>query len=110
MSAAMATAMGKAKYRAEALAASKTTRICSVAYATDDSASDEKMGRARTLGRSVCSIRHVGWLRPTSTRFTSEPRAGRGPTGRRSRTADLAIGSTILVLSVEGFGVPGSRY
>src|SRR5207302_10196385 len=50
--------------RADRLAASATSMICSVAYATDDSASEAKIGSARTFGRSVCSMRHDGWLRP----------------------------------------------
>ena len=39
----------------EADATSRTSMICSVAYATDDSGSDDRIGSARSLGSVECS-------------------------------------------------------
>ncbi len=43
-----------------ALATRSTRRISSVAYATEERASDEKTGSARIFGSSVCSRRSLG--------------------------------------------------
>src|SRR5436189_4840140 len=69
----MAPEIGSARCCDPALAASRTTRICSVAYATEDRASDDRIGRASTFGRCVCPSRWVGWARPTRNRFRSVP-------------------------------------
>src|SRR6266540_525467 len=67
---AMTRAIGITRWRDVALAASSTTMICSVAYATDDSGSDEKIGRARILGSRVWGSADVAWRRPRRTRFS----------------------------------------
>ena len=59
-SAAMAREIGMANATVPALATRSTRRISSVAYATEESASDEKTGSARIFGSSVCSRRSLG--------------------------------------------------
>ena len=53
------------------LAMSSTRRISSVAYATEERASDENTGSARTFGRRVCSRPSLGTARPRNSRFTT---------------------------------------
>jgi hypothetical protein len=48
-----------------------TNRISSVAYAVDDSASDENTARAIVLGRRCSSICMVANGRPTTMRFST---------------------------------------
>src|SRR5262245_16983043 len=67
----IAIAIGNARYLAVALAVSRTIRISSVAYATEDSASDENTGSARIFGRRVCSSRALSTARPTRMRFAT---------------------------------------
>src|SRR5438105_4761794 len=69
----MAIAMGITRCVVPAPATRSTSMICSVAYATEESASEEKIGKARIFGRRVCSIRQLGWLRPRSTRLITDP-------------------------------------
>ena len=67
-----------------ALATSRTRRISSVAYATEDNASEEKTGRARIFGSKVCSSRSLATARPTRTRFSTPlPEPGGGTSGGR---------------------------
>jgi hypothetical protein len=79
----MTSEMGKTRCREAALAARSTTMICSVAYATEESGSEEKIGSARIFGSSVCGRCELGWRLPTSTRFNR----GWRPTRSRSSTA-----------------------
>jgi hypothetical protein len=72
MSVAIATAIGSTRCVADMPAARRTARISSVAYATEESASEENTGSARILGRSVCSRSRLGIGRPTSRRFRTE--------------------------------------
>ncbi len=58
-SAPIASEIGMANATVPTLATRSTRRISSVAYATDDKASDEKTGSARTFGSSVCSRRSL---------------------------------------------------
>src|SRR3954468_14357836 len=74
---AMAMAMGMTSVWAATLAPRSTNRICSVAYATDDNASEEKIGSARILGRREWSTRELGLLRPTRSRLTMVPNPAR---------------------------------
>ena len=53
---AMAIEIGNTKCADAALTPTSTTSADSVAYATDDSGSDAKIGSARNFGRSVSSI------------------------------------------------------
>jgi len=73
MSAAIASAIGMTRPYTTTLAPSRTVRISSVAYATEDSASEEKTGSARILGSSVCSRCPLATARPTRTRLTIPP-------------------------------------
>src|SRR5882724_6165275 len=50
-------------------AAASTSRICSVAYAVDDSASEAKIARAVFLVSRSCAKRAVLIRLPTNTRF-----------------------------------------
>ena len=50
-------------------AARRTTSAASVAYATDESASDAKIGSASRFGSSVSSSSPVGFGRPTTSRL-----------------------------------------
>ena len=52
----MAIEIGKTTCADAALTPTRTTSADSVAYATDDSGSDAKIGSARNFGRSVSSI------------------------------------------------------
>src|SRR5436190_24222752 len=52
-----------------------TKRISSVAYAVDDSASDENTARAIVFASRWCSIWVVASGRPTKTRFNTEATA-----------------------------------
>src|SRR5689334_15538570 len=70
MTTATATAIhGEIAYAA-APAIESVRRISSGAYATDDSASEAKTGKAMRLGRSVCCSRSDRNGRPTSSRFS----------------------------------------
>ena len=90
-SAAMAIEIGMASATVPALATRRTRRISSVAYATEDSASDENTGSARILGSSVCSSRSLATARPTRTRFSTplpEPEVGRAVVDTRGFYVD----------------------
>ncbi len=69
MRAAMATEIGMTSRAEDRLTATRTVRVCSVAYATEERASEEKTGRARIFGSSVCSSRRLAIRRPTRTRL-----------------------------------------
>ena len=56
ITAATARLIGMTSPRTLAEADSRMNRLASTQYATEDSASEAKMGSARTFGRSVCSI------------------------------------------------------
>ncbi len=49
----------------------RMTRLASTEYATDDRASDAKIGRARIFGSRVCSMRPLAMDRPTKMRLTT---------------------------------------
>src|SRR3989304_5553279 len=68
-STAIAIAIGITRFLEATLAASKTTSISSVAYATEERASEAKTGSARTFGSSGCPNRRLEGRRPTSRRF-----------------------------------------
>ncbi len=87
----MAIEIGMASATVPALATRRTRRISSVAYATEDSASDENTGSARILGSSVCSSRSLATARPTRTRFSTplpEPEVGRAVVDTRGFYVD----------------------
>jgi hypothetical protein len=70
---AMTIPMGSMKLSAAAPPRANTSIISSVAYATEDSGSEEKTGSARTLGRRVCSIFEEETCRPSRTLFSTVP-------------------------------------
>src|SRR5256885_3759396 len=77
--------------------------ICSVAYATDDSGSDDRIGSARSFGSVECSAFQVGWLRPSRIVFTIAVRVRPGlrmtfATRGDSRAARGWAGATGAVL------------
>src|SRR5712691_11152950 len=80
MTAATARLTGMIKDRTFAEEVSRISRLASTQYATEESASEAKMGSARTFGRSVCSMRSVVMRRPTRIRLTMS--LARGADGR----------------------------
>ena len=79
MRAAIAAAMGITKAAPAIENASSTWRISSVAYATEESASDENTGSARIFGSRVCSSPELATERPTRMRLMTpleEPAGG----------------------------------
>src|SRR5947209_5631177 len=64
----MAIEIGKTKCADAALTPTRTTSADSVAYATEESGSDAKIGSARVFGRRVSSIWPVRIGRPTTWR------------------------------------------
>ncbi len=52
----MASEIGRTRYALATEAVTRTTSAASVAYATDDSGSDAKIGSASFFESSVCSI------------------------------------------------------
>src|SRR5882724_7489427 len=75
--AAMASEIGKTRYAEAAEAATSTTRADSVAYATEDSGSEAKIGRAKVFGSSVSSSSPLAIGRPTMARLNG--RTGPAP-------------------------------
>src|SRR6478735_4415377 len=71
MTPATATLTGISAHRLLADAARRMAKLASTEYATDDRASDAKIGRARIFGSSVCCIRPLAMLRPTKMRLSS---------------------------------------
>src|SRR3990170_4798912 len=67
---AMAKAMGLVRWAAAAPASTRISRISSVEYATEDSASEEKTARATDLERRSCRACASGIGAPTSRRFS----------------------------------------
>src|SRR5690242_11022957 len=83
---AIAIEIGTIACIAETEAPTSTTSAASVAYATDDSGSDAKIGSASHFGSSVSSSSPVAIGRPTTTRFS---RADRAPVSVACATAPL---------------------
>ena len=77
-SAAIASAIGRRRLSAPAPATTSTSIISWVAYAFEESASEEKTGRARNFGSSWCSAFSEAIARPRSSRFRGPPPATRG--------------------------------
>ncbi len=76
MSAAIPNAIGTEAGRAAVPARMRMSRISSVAYATEESASDAKTARPVTRVSRSCLASVVGMGVPTSRRFS--PRSGMG--------------------------------
>src|SRR3990172_5836584 len=72
---AIARLIGSIRDSAVAPASVRTSIISSVAYATEESGSELKTGKARNFGRSWCSCLCVARARPTSSRL-NRPREG----------------------------------
>jgi hypothetical protein len=94
-STAIAIEIGMTRCSDPADATRRTSMICSVAYATDDNGSEERMGRARILRSVECSACHDGWLRPRRTVLKIAVRDRPGfpltfATGRDSRRVTAA--------------------
>ena len=66
--------MGKTRCAAPAEAATRTTSADSVAYATDESGSEAKIGSASVFGSSVSSSSPLAIGRPTIARFRGRSR------------------------------------
>src|SRR6476661_6476373 len=66
--------IGKTRWADVAEAATRTTSADSVAYATDDSGSDAKIGSASHFGSSVSSYSSFAIGRPTTIRLSLGPR------------------------------------
>src|SRR2546421_3537270 len=62
--------MGNTRWADVAETARRTTSAASVAYATDESGSEAKIGSASHFGSSVSSSWSDAIARPTTTRFT----------------------------------------
>src|SRR5262245_46754947 len=73
----MAAETGTTLVTAPAPSTARTTRICSVAYATDEIASEERTASAVVLLRRSCSILSVASGRPTSSRLRRTAVPGR---------------------------------
>ena len=89
----MASPIGIMSASAAAPAATRTSIISSVAYATEDSGSEENTGRASTFGSSWCSALWEARLCPSRNRFTmvalvisgASPESPQATTRRRPR-------------------------
>ena len=93
----MATAIPLDHVRAVAPARTKTRRISSVAYATDDRASEEKTARATGFERRSCGAWAVAFGSPTRKRFRDSnkavtPRTRQENPRRRSRQSPEGTG------------------
>src|SRR5215212_8680443 len=77
-STAIAIPIGSMYASAPTPAAVRTSIISSVAYAFEESASEENTGSASDFGRSWCSCLFVASARPTKMRFNNPLDEGRG--------------------------------
>jgi hypothetical protein len=75
--AAIAIEIGSTRSSAASETPTSTTIAASVAYATDESGSAEKIGRASVFERRVSCISSLGRGLPTRTRFTTPRPSGR---------------------------------
>ena len=89
--------MGSTKLSADTETATSTTMAASVAYATDDSASDAKIGSASVFEISVSCNSPEARGRPTSARFATSRPSGRFVAGLGcSRVSVVVLSGRVL--------------